>query len=127
MLTKSPRKTIVKNLDTVVSKIVRLRDGRCVTCGSTERLTCGHVFSRIAYSTRWDLNNCFCQCWGCNYRHEYDPYPLTEFTRKKLGQEHYDAMHRKYNTPVKYKDFELMQLLEAMKKLYDKMHKSIDE
>jgi hypothetical protein len=114
----SGRKALVKKLDTVFSEYIRARDkGRCVTCGSLERPTCGHIFSRSAYSTRWDEENAFCQCWGCNYKHEFDPYPLTEYAREYHGQDKYDEVHRRYNTTHKFSDDDLKQLIEKYKEL----------
>jgi len=114
----SDRKKLVAKLDKVFSEYIRKRDGnRCVTCGSLERPTCGHVFSRSSYSTRWDEQNAWCQCWGCNYKHEFDPYPLTEYARKTLGQELYDEVHLRYNTPHKFKDFEIQEMIDKFKSM----------
>ncbi len=107
---KITRKGIVRKLDKLVGDIVKARDKACVTCGSTNNLQPGHLFSRVAYSTRWDLTNVFCQCRNCNLKHEYDPYPLTSFYLSFAGKEKYDALHRKYVTPVKYKTYELEEL-----------------
>lgn len=120
--TKKPskRKSLVKKLDVLFSLYIRARDGYCVTCGSVEAPTNGHLFTSMAYSTRWDEENCWQQCWGCNYKHEFDPYPFTEFVRRKLGQKKYDALHLRYSTPRKYKDFELQELVEHYKNVLDK-------
>lgn len=110
------RKLLVKKLDSVVSKFIRARDKACVVCGSIEKLTNGHLFSRIAYSTRWDITddgNCHCQCWDCNYRHEYDPYPYMSWYIKKFGQEKLDELHKRFNTPVKYHSRELLEMIES--------------
>lgn len=107
---KTDRQKAVKKLDDAFSLYIRARDERCVTCGSFDRPTCGHVFTSMAFSTRWDEENAYKQCWPCNFKHEFDPYPLTEFTRKHLGQEKYDALHLRYQTTKKYKTFELDEL-----------------
>ena len=112
---KSDRKKLVAKLDKVFSEYVRKRDGyKSVVSGSTDNPTNGHLFSRIAYSTRWDELNCHCQTWAENYRHEFDPYPYTQWFIKKYGQDAYDDLHRKFSTPVKIKNYEL----EEMIKLY---------
>lgn len=112
-MAKKERQKLVAKLDKVFSEYIRARDdGKCVTCGSTERPTCGHIFSRSAYSTRWDPDNAFCQCWGCNYKHEFDPYPLTEYAREFHGKKKYDEVHRRYNTPRKFPDYELEEMIE---------------
>jgi 5-methylcytosine-specific restriction endonuclease McrA len=115
MPTLSARKRLIKKLDTAYSQYVRLRDRHCVLCGSTEQLQAGHLFSRVAYSTRWDLRNIFTQCASCNYRHESDPYPFTEWYRRTYGESAYHDLHRDYVTPRKFKDWELEELLQLVK------------
>ena len=118
-LKKPSRKSLIKKLDKLVSGIVRKRDGnKCVVCGSTFQLTCGHIFSRSAYSTRWDLENCHAQCWKENFNHEYDPYPFINWFIKKFGQKKLDELHKRYRTPRIWKDFDLQELyLELEKEL----------
>ena len=111
---KITRKGLVRKLDKIVGELVKMRDLKCVCCGSTTNLQPGHLFSRVAYSTRWDLNNVFCQCQSCNFKHEMDPYPLTNYYIKKFGKKAYDSLHRKYVTPVKYKDFQLQELYDEL-------------
>lgn len=109
------RKYLVKKADELFSKIIRARDGVCIVCGTTEKLSNGHLHSRIAHSTRWDPENCWAQCWSCNSRHEYDFYPMAEAVKKKLGQEKYDALHLRYRTPVKISTPELAEMVERFK------------
>jgi 5-methylcytosine-specific restriction endonuclease McrA len=117
---KLTRKGIVRKLDKLVSQIVIARDGKCIVCGTTQNLTCGHLFSRVAYSTRWDLDNCYAQCLSCNLRHEYDPYPMTQAVILKLfngGTTTLDILHYKYVTVHKFKTYELEELYEELKQL----------
>ena len=107
---KITRKGIVRKLDAIVGDLVRSRDGLCVTCGSKSNLQPGHLFSRIAYSTRWDLKNVYAQCRNCNFKHEYDPYPLTNYFIEIWGRAELDLLHQRYVTPAKYKTFELEEL-----------------
>ena len=107
---KTTRKGWVRKLDKIVGDIVKERDGKCVTCDGSNNLQPGHLFSRVAYSTRWDLNNVFCQCQSCNFKHEMDPYPLTNYYIKNFGRKMYDYLHRQYVTPKKFKDFQLEEL-----------------
>jgi 5-methylcytosine-specific restriction endonuclease McrA len=114
---KISRKGLVKKLDHVVSQIVIARDKKCVICGSTEKLGCGHLFSRVAFSTRWDLDNCYASCWPCNFRHEYDPYPMMEAVKHfKLFDVNIEALHRKYVTPHKYTTPQLEELYNELSK-----------
>ena len=116
---KPTRKAIVKQLDTAFSKYIRARDRACVNCGTLDNPTCGHVFSRAAYSTRWDEDNAFKQCVSCNLRHEFDSYPLMEHARKALGQERYDELHRRYATTKKFSNTDLLELTEHYQGLLD--------
>lgn len=118
---KSPRKKLVRKLDAVHSLYIRTRDKRCVTCGATQNLTNGHLFSRQSYSTRWHERNCNGQCSGCNLRHEHDPYPYNSWFIRKFGQGEWDELHREYATPRKFKNHELAEMIshyeQALKEL----------
>ena len=116
---KPSRKTLVRQLDALVSQFIRNRDKKCVVCGSKKDLTNGHLFTRAAYSTRWDVSengNCHCQCSSCNLRHEYDHYPFSRFYIEKFGLENYDELHFRHRQARKWKDFELMELRDKMRK-----------
>lgn len=112
---KHSRKWLVRNLDKIFSEFIRLRDQKCVLCFSKIDLTCGHIFSRTAYSTRWDEENCHCQCWGHNFSHTYDPYPYLLWFQNKFGKEKLDALHRRYKKIRKISNGELQDMLEVYK------------
>jgi hypothetical protein len=120
---KTTRKGWVRKLDKICGDIVKLRDITCVCCGTTKDLTPGHLFSRIAYSTRWDLDNIFAQCKSCNFRHESDPYPLMNYAKLILTEGGVEELHRKYITPEKFKDFQLEELYNKLEKVLDKYEK----
>ena len=109
---KSNRKKLIEKLDKVFSVYIRQRDGRCVICGKTEGLTNGHLFSRINYSTRWDELNCHCQCSGCNYSHEFKPYPFFQWFENKFGKETLDNLYKKLLETRKWKDWEIQELID---------------
>ena len=109
------RKRIVSKLDVIVSKIVRLRDKHCVICGTTENLTNGHLFSRVNYSTRWNLLNCHCQCAGCNCRHEYDWEPYRKWFVREFGQAEYDELYHIHKQVTHFKTYELEEMYEELK------------
>lgn len=111
----SERKRLVNRLDKVFSIYIRNRDGRCVTCGKKEALQCGHLFSRIAYSTRWDEMNAYCQCAGCNIQHERNFWPLYRYAIQIHGEEKIEQLQRKYKTPVKLSNEVLMALIDKYK------------
>lgn len=115
---KASRKTIVRKLDKLCGDIVKGRDGKCVICGTREKLTPGHIFSRIAYSTRWDLQNIATQCQSCNFRHESDPYPLFNWFTARYGIGALDELHKRYVTPRKFKTYQLEELYQSLQLLY---------
>ncbi len=113
---KKSRKNLVKELDRVFSIWIRNRDGnRCIQCGSRERLTNGHLFSRVNYSTRWDEDNCFCQCMSDNYRHEMEFEPFRRIVEARIGKERYDALWQRHNQIRKFKDYEIQELINKYK------------
>ena len=112
---QSSRKTLVKEADRWFSKYIRLRDGRCVTCGSQQNLQCGHLFSRKSYSTRWDERNAYAQCAGCNLLHEHDPGPLTSYFLSLYSVEDFNRLHGAYRSPRKFTNADLKHLVEVYK------------
>jgi hypothetical protein len=74
-------------------------------------MQCGHLFSRQSYSTRWDEMNCYCQCKGCNNKHEYDAYPFTRYFIERYGLEAYDMLHLKHQTSKKFSDADLNEMI----------------
>lgn len=140
MSKKPSRKTLVRKLDALVKQIVIARDGKCIVCGTTQNLTPGHLFSRVAYSTRWDLDNVYAQCLNCNFRHESDPYPMTEAVKERhllyIKQRYANTsipdvdgwledLHREYVTPHKYKTYELAELLDELTDTFEKHDNSV--
>ncbi len=120
---KITRKGIVRKLDKIVGDIVKKRDKRCVCCTSSYNLQPGHLFSRVGYSTRWDLKNVFVQCQTCNFKHTYDPYPLTNYFLTKFGKKAYDKLHLKYVIPQRFTTPQLVDLYDELKLLLDTMDK----
>lgn len=114
---KVTRKSIVKRLDTLVSQIVRAREPYCVLCGSTQRLQAGHLFSRVNYSTRWDLTNVWTQCASCNFKHELYSWPFYKWFITKFGQSKFDELYAKHNQVSKLKDYQLEELYQELKEL----------
>ncbi len=104
-------KTLVTELDRLFSRYIIRRDGHCVVCGTNIRLTCGHLFSRRHHNTRWDMDNCHCQCATCNLKHNYDPYPFTEYVRLKIGQMKLDLLHKRYDQVSHFKKNDLLAMI----------------
>ena len=118
MAKKASRKTLIKKLDTIVSKIIRTRTKLCVQCGSRENLTNGHIFSRRHHSLRWDIRedgNCHTQCWGCNYKHSYDNYDYYKWYEERYGSMAFETLRAEYRQTKKRSNVELEELYEYMK------------
>ena len=111
---KLSRKTIIRKLDTLVREICLKKYPKCVICGSDKNLQCGHLFSRVAYSTRWHLPNLATQCAGCNLRHEYDSGPFTLWYIKNYSLKEYDELHFLFSSPRPIKTWELEELYQRL-------------
>lgn len=109
-------KTTKNKLDKIFAEYIRLRDNRCVICGSINNLNCGHYFSRKALGTRWDEINCNCQCASCNMKHNDNPEPYRKFMVKKYGEKKIEFLEFKYLQKQKYKEYELKDLIEIYKR-----------
>lgn len=95
---KPTRSKLVKKLDVVFSKYIRLSsaDSRgmctCVTCGRQyhwKNIQAGHFMSRKHYSTRWDERNVKSQCVGCNMFKSGEQYKYSLFLGSELANDLY--------------------------------------
>ena len=114
------RKQLVAKIERLHPAYIRTRDGnQCVICKELGRPMrggpqCGHLFTRVNRSTRWDVTpdgNTFCQCAGCNQVHEYQPYHFIQWYIRKFGQEKLDALFRRHNTVKNWSLEDLEDLL----------------
>ena len=122
---KPSRKTLVKKLDKLVGDFVKLRDDyRCVQCGSTDKPSWGHLFSRRSYSTRWDLENSYCQCWPCNFKHSKDNYDYYWWFQNRFGTEKFNQLRVRYKSSRKLTNVDLQELYEKMLEEYKELEKS---
>jgi hypothetical protein len=112
---KTERKKLVKQLDDVFSKYIRVRDKRSVLSGKTENLQCGHVFSRISYSTRWDPDNAFAITSGENLTQEYDPYPMYSWFIREYGKNKFDLLHAKWSMTTKFTNNDIKIMIQDFK------------
>ncbi len=115
---RKEEKKLIQKCDELVSKIVRLRDGRCVCCGSRENLQCGHLIKRGRMSTRFDLVNCNCQCSRCNYKHNHYPEYYTDWFVLTYGVDKY---HELFRRSWQTKDWTLTELTELKEELQQKL------
>ena len=112
---KITRKGLIKKLDKYCAwLVIKKYKGKCVTCGSTNRPTWSHVFSRRTYSTRWDLMNCHCQCWPCNFKHVRDQYPYFKWFEDKYGKKELEALRKRFKTTRPWKMYDLQDKLDEL-------------
>ncbi len=113
---RNPKKTIMNKLDTAFSLIIRRR-GQCEKCGRGNNLQCSHIHTRTKMSVRWDILNAFCLCSGCHlYWWHKNPIDAAEFTKKKLGEEEYDALNYRAEALKQWSIEEMEYLLSEFKK-----------
>ena len=111
------------------SKYIRTRDmWTCQRCSKqydppTSALHCSHFWSRGNWSVRFDEDNTEALCYGCHSYLGGNPVEFHKYYLEKLGQERFDALEKRKNTPksgsVKYyksKEFRLT-IKEKMKEL----------
>ena len=107
---KTPRQKLIKDCDTLFSKIIRKRDPVCVYCGKNPSKHCAHVFSRRYLGTRWDSENAYGMCGGCHiFQAHVDPIEFHQFIIKRIGKDRYDRL-RTISQMVKKVDLSLIKL-----------------
>ena len=91
-LNKPTLKKATEMADYIFSAYIREKEPWCACCGRRDSLTCGHLFSRIFISLRWDEDNAATQCAGCNMKHEHHPELYRRIMVTRLGEEKVAAM-----------------------------------
>lgn len=121
------RSRLKKNLDRIVSMIVRKRDKWCIICGQPVEFNdkgdpitndCGHFLGRKVDATRWDLKNCNCQCRSCNWKHNDNPMPYYYAMLNKYGMEIIEDLQERYTGHRKVTVPEMRELLKDLKQQY---------
>ena len=115
-LKQRPIKNLVKELDSVFSKYIRMRDKNiCFTCGK-EGAQAGHYVSEVIITTRWDPDNVFCQCVSCNV-FKHGNYPIySEHLIKKYGLGIIEDLNIRGKQPFKLKRDWLNEMIDYYKK-----------
>lgn len=126
---------LIKKLDTVFSKFIRLRDSqngyfKCCSCGQLkpiEQADAGHFINRRWLATRWREDNVHAQCRSCNRFSEGDSAGYALFMLNKYGQEKLEYLNNIKNAGFHPKDYEIQALIdeykEKLKKLSTEKHK----
>lgn len=110
---KNPRKKLVKDLDDIIRKIIRLRDNKCCSCGRQleDNMQVSHYIGRRHYSLRWDLRNCHGSCPGCNLLHNHNTLPYTMFMVRTYKEGILEELERIMMNHTKFSTTQLEELL----------------
>lgn len=116
---KSERKILEAQLWKLTADFVKLRDGACVTCGTTDKQTISHWIKAGKQRVRYDVRNCNCQCSTCNNNHNYYPYFYDNYMLKHYGEkimiELTDLAKAHDSKNFGWSVLELRQMVEEMK------------
>lgn len=127
---KKSQKTLIRKLDEVFSRYIRLRDAdehgyiRCISCGKIRHFSemdCGHFINRSHMATRYDEQNCNGQCRACNRFDEGNNIGYTRGLIAKYGPQVIDLLYLKKNTIKKWDIFELEALIAHYQKEIQKL------
>lgn len=94
------------------SLYIRLRDKRCVTCGSENQLQAGHFWHNVL---DFDEENLNCQCKRCNHFLSGNLAQYAVYLLGKLGKEKFDALdirHTRALSGEKRSDQDFKNLIE---------------
>ena len=114
---KLTRSKLVKKLDTIFSRWVRLSNADyngnciCITCKKQSHwksIQAGHFRSRKHYATRWSEDNVFPQCLACNVFRGGEQYLYSLQLGQQLSN---DLLQRSLET-VKLADVELLEMID---------------
>jgi len=122
---KLTRSKLIKKLDTIFSRWVRLSNSvneicTCVTCGKESHwkdIQAGHFISRKHYSTRWDEKNVKPQCVGCNVFKYGEQYKFSLFLGLKLSK----ALSLQSNEIRKFSSNEIEDMIKEYTKKFNKI------
>lgn len=123
----SVRQKIIKELDKVFSKFIRMRAADdlgisiCFTCGKESKWKegdAGHFISRGAYSTRWDEKNVQFQCKRCNIFRNGEQYLYSVNLDKEYGT---GTAHSILRTSKQLRKYGIAELRDMIKEYKDKV------
>jgi len=108
-----------KQLDTLWSEAVHLRDKVCRVCGNTKGQA-HHIFTRKHFNTRWNLENGILLCFNChkNTAHE-KPLDFFDWLEKQSGQDWIDDLRTKAKKTVKFSKEEKKEMIDGLKKFIE--------
>ena len=128
---KPSRSKLVKQLDTIFSQYIRLKDSidgiaTCFTCGVKKKwkgdgMQAGHFQSRRHYSTRWIDTNVMPQCQKCNLWSAGEQFIFGQNLDIKFGEGTARRLHIKAQQILKISDKEIIEMIKRYKTFVDKM------
>lgn len=82
--------------DRLFSEYIRKKaNGKCERCKREfgwKNLENSHFHGRRKKSVRWDETNCAALCRACHQYYTENPHAHTEFFKKRLGEEKFNAL-----------------------------------
>jgi hypothetical protein len=116
---KGSRRDLKLQADIQFSLFIRLRDGSCVLCGSTQNLECGHYIGRSNPSVRYHPLNAHCLCHNCNMKDNQDKTPYRQFYLRTYPEGALDELERLSKECVKTTDEDLKQKVKEYEDLVE--------
>lgn len=113
------KSVLIKELDRVFSLFIRHRDHYvCCTCGKSDpaRAQNGHYIPRAHMNTRWDEENCHCQCVHCNVFMKGKMADYAIFIVDKYGADHLKELDKRKKQIRQWTSKELIEATEYYKK-----------
>ncbi|MFA6315523.1 MAG: recombination protein NinG [Candidatus Paceibacterota bacterium] len=108
-------KSLIRELDRVFSLYIRSRDnGVCFTCGkqgNIGEMQCGHFIDRRHMATRFDEENCNCQCRQCNQFLDGNLDEYEAALRVKYGSDIIEKLHNRSQSIRKFLPQELEDMI----------------
>lgn len=132
MKKQKSRSKLVKDLDAVYSKYIRLSkltngsNNICVCCGKEEnwkKMQNGHYCSRSHYNTRWMDMNCHPCCIGCNVFKSGNYPEYTRYMLEVYGAEALKDLIAESKKIIKIQNYEIEEQIEKYTKIVNELMK----
>lgn len=110
--------------DSLFSKMVRERDGRCMFCGKGRndpsfRLENSHFWGRGNKVTRFDAFNCDALCFQCHVNNEGNKQGFYRTWKiEQLGEEMYQVLEKRASLTGSYGEYEKKLIHAELKRQY---------
>lgn len=128
----TPRQKLIKQLDSIFSKFVRMRDAddsgmaTCISCGAVKKWRegdAGHFISRGKMSTRYDEQNVHFQCKKCNIFRNGEQYLYSLALDRKYGEGTAERIYLESNKTKKTSIGELRRMIKHYTRQVDEITK----